>query len=249
MYLDTEWNDSDTLVIAATDLGMKLSLPVNRFFAEAGLAAASKIVIRDPSFRMSLGGLPPEFPSFDHLLEHLRQLLAAHPHRQVICTGTSGGGHTALLLGHLLKADKVVAFAPYPYLSPEELRRRNDPALVNMARVLEKLESLPEEAKPYRDLLGILGDWNGRTEYFVHVSRYNVQDRMRADCMRGLPHLRVLTYPFSEHGIALMLRKVSRLRHCFVFPYRRPWLACLWWELKYAWGWLRRRKNQPAARS
>lgn len=247
--LHIEWNDPDTLVIAATDLGMHLSMPVDRFFDEAGLSGASRIVICDPSFRMSLGGLPPDFSTFDDLLENLRKLLAAHPHRQVICTGTSGGGHTALLLGHLLKADKVVVFAPYPYLSPEESRRRKDPDLVHMARVLEKLESLPEEAKRYRDLPGILSEWNGKTEYFVHVSRYNVKDRMKADSMRGLPHLRVMTYPFSEHGIALMLRKVSRLRHCFVFPYRRPWLACLWWELKYAWGWLRRRNQRPAARS
>ena len=127
MSLKIEWKKPETLVIAATGLGGKLSVPVDQFFVEAGLEDASRIVITDPSYRMTLGGLPPEFPTFEDLLEHLRQLLVTHPHRQVYCTGTSGGGHTALLLGHLLGADKVVAFAPYPYLSPGELERRKGP--------------------------------------------------------------------------------------------------------------------------
>lgn len=249
MPLITEWNDSDTLVIAATGYGKKLSLPVGQFFEAAGLEYASKIVITDPSMLKTLGGLPPELATFEEMLAHLQQLIASYPHKNLYFTGTSGGAHTALLLGHLLKADKVVVFAPYPYISEEELRRRNDPALVSMARVIEKFEVLPEHLKRYRDLGNVLVDWNGKTDYFVHVSRYNPLDFMRANYLRDMPHLKIVSHAFNEHGIASMLSKSSQLKQCFVFPYRRSWFTFFRLHLKYVLGRFQLRKKRSAAGS
>lgn len=219
--LITEWNDSDTLVIAAKGYGNKLGLCVDKFFQKAGLEFTSKIIIGDSTMQKTLGGLAPDFPTFEDLLNHLKELISKHPHKKFYTTGTSGGAHTALLLGHLLKADKVIAFAPYPYLSRNEFVKRNDPANVTMTRAIDQFERLPENVKQYLDLADVLVNWNGKTEYFVHISRYNKWDYIRARYLHGLPHLKVVTHPHHRHSISSVLANNFSLEECFMFPYRK----------------------------
>lgn len=220
MALRTDLNNSDTLVIAATGYRNKLNMPVDEFFQAAGLEDASKIIISDPSFMKTLAGLPPDFPCFKDLVAYLKDLIAKGNYSNLYVTGTSGGGHTALLLGHLLHADKVVAFAPYPYLSIEEGRRMKDPASYSMARIIRKFDELPQESKQYLDLRDILLKWNGKTEYFVHVSRLNINDYRRAMYLAGLPNMHVVSHPYKKHAIAAILQREKQLKGCFSFPYQ-----------------------------
>jgi len=212
--------NSNTLVIAATGYGNKLNLKVNLFFKKSGLNNSSKIVITDKSKLQTLGGLPPGFPTFFDLLDYLQEQISKIPHNQLIITGTSGGAHTALLLGHLLKADEVVAFSPYPYLSIKELKRMGDPALQSMWRVVEKLDALPVQVKNLFDLMNTLSNWNKVTQYYVHISRYNSWDYRRAMYLSSLPNVSVIPHPYKEHAIASMLSHDDKLAACFVSPYK-----------------------------
>ncbi len=210
---------SDILVIAITGYGNKLNFPVDQFFIKAKLDDASRIVIIDKSKLQTLGGLLPEFPSFFDLVDHLKKIIMTTPHKQLIITGTSGGAHTALLLGHLLKANEVVAFAPYPYLSISEAKKMKDPALRSMRRVLDKLDLLPNQVKKFLDLKNVLLDWNEVTQYYIHVSHYNKLDYQRATYLGGLPNVNIISHPYREHAVASMLGKDSKLSNCFNFPY------------------------------
>jgi hypothetical protein len=218
---EVEWNDSDTLVIAIKGYANKLGIPVDKFFRRAGLERASKIIIWDASRLKTLGGLQPDFPTFGDLLNHLRMIIATHPHKKLYVTGSSGGGHTGLLLGHLLKADKVIVFAPYPYVSRKVSEYKKDPAIHSMARMLHRFDQLPDDVRPYFDLADVLVDWNGKTEYYVHVSRYHKWDYIRACYLRGLPKVKVVTHPYEEHSITSILGESQDFRDCFTFPYRR----------------------------
>lgn len=222
MSLFKEVNESDTLVIAATGYAGKLNLPVARFFKDSGLDGASKIIITDRSMLKTLAGLPPDFKTFEHLIGYLENCISNIQHTNLIITGTSGGGHTALLLGHILNANKVVAFSPYPYLSIGEFKRMKDPALHSMSRIINGFDKLPVEVKKYLDLKNVLSRWNNKTEYFVHVSRYNKWDYKRANYLKGLPGVNVISHPYMEHATASMLSKESKLKDCFSFPYRSP---------------------------
>lgn len=220
MSIVTEQKKSDTLVIAATGLANKMGLLVPDFFREAGLADCSKIVIVDPSIRLTLGGLPPEYPSFFDIVDHLQQEISRLSPEKLITTGTSGGAHTALLLGHLLKADYVVSFAPYPYTSRKEFKRMEDPALRSMRRVIERLEVLPKEVHKFYDLKDVLSEWNRKTQYYVHISRDNEWDYRRAMWLEKMPGLSVIPHPFKMHSISSVLAHHGKLRECFEFPYK-----------------------------
>lgn len=215
-------NGADTLVIAITGYALKLNLPVNEFMSKAGLEHASKIVINDESKLQTLNGLQPEYPTFESLVNYLTNIIQINKFKSVIVTGTSGGGHPALLLGHLLKANYVVVFSPYPYLSISEFKKQKDPALQSMSKVIEMFDSLPLDAKKHLDLGNVLKDWNGVTQYYIHVSRYHKWDCKRAKYLQGVPGVSINSHPFSTHAIAASLASEKFLNNCFKFPYKSP---------------------------
>jgi acetyl esterase/lipase len=179
------------------------------------LVKTSKIIVSDPTRRKTLYGLPPEFPCFFDVINYLQERISSLQPKKVITTGTSAGGHTALLLGHLLKVDKAVAFAPYPYLSLKEARKRQDPIKKSIRRFTQQLDEFPDAVKPYLDLRPHLSKWNGKTEYNIHVSRGREWDYRRANYLRGCPHVSIIDHPFDTHGVAKELAQLNQLSQCF----------------------------------
>jgi hypothetical protein len=220
MLVVEESTNSDTLVIAATGFARKLNLPVPEFFEKAGLSDAARLIITDRTRLHTLDGLESEFSSFFQFLDYLRGEVRRISPTQLICVGTSGGAHTALLLGHLLKAQQVVAFSPYPYLSIKQLEARKDPALRSMGPVVRRLDNLPDDVKPFFDLAGVLSSWNSVTRYHVHVSRYLEWDFRRAQYLKGLPGVEIVAHPYHVHAVVSPLARHGKLARCFQFPYR-----------------------------
>jgi len=221
MPLIEEFRTSSILVVAVTDFGNKLGMAIDDFFEHAELQDVSRIVVIDPLKLKGLSGLPPEYPDFWSLLAHLKKRCAEHDHQRLVITGFSGGGYTALLLGHMLKADQVVVFAPYPYLSIEMFRQMKDPTLKSMARIVNELNQLPADIKRLYDLRSVLLDWNNKTEFYVHASRYHKWDKTRALYLSGIPHMEVVLHGYDSHTITAMLRNGGDLKNCFRFPYKR----------------------------
>ncbi len=221
MSITKEITGSKTLVIAATGFANKLGLPVEVFFKAAGLAETSKIIVMDPTKHKTLGGLQPEFPTFFDLIQYLKEEVAKYSPEQLTITGTSGGAYTAMLFGHLLKANYVVAFSTYPYLTAEACKNMGDPSLKTMARLISELDKLPDNVKEYYDLKYVLAKWNGVTKYYNHVSRFNKWDHHRALYLKNTPGVTIIAHPYFTHGITGTLAAEGRLSKCFKFPYSK----------------------------
>jgi hypothetical protein len=227
MPISQSITQSKTLVIAATGINGKFGMPEHAFFKAAGLARHSRIVLSDPTCRCCLGGLSAECPTFSALVGYLRDEVARLAVDRVITTGNTMGGHSALLLGHLLNADYAVAFGPATYVSKGEIRRRRDPKLLKRSAIVETLDRLPQSAKQYMDLRPVLEKYNGITRYYVHASRYNETDRHRAMYLEGLPNLEVVLHPYVQHSVGPMLAKEGRLKDCYLFPYKRDYTLAM----------------------
>lgn len=215
MLINRELTDSDTLIIAFTGYANKLHLPVDKFFVKAGLKPHNKIIICDKSKKQTLGGLPPRLPTFFDIVEYLEKEIDFISPKNLIITGTSGGGHPAILYGHLLKADKVVAFSPYPYLSIETATKMKDPALQSFKRILDIFDQLPEKEKDLLDLKNILKDWNQKTSYYLHVSKGHEWDHKRSMYMNDCPGVEIIKHPYKIHSIASALAKDNLLSKYF----------------------------------
>jgi hypothetical protein len=219
--MELEVKDPEKLVIAVTGFAATLMIPEKQFLYFSGLAGYSRIILRDPSRLMFFQGIKGKYESFPELVEGLAAQIRKLGPKWLVVTGTSGGAHTALLLGHLLKADMATAFSPFPYIDKKTLRAQRDPALRVYAAIANRLDELPKETKRYYNLKDALAKWNGKTEYFVHVAREARWDRRRAEYLEGLPHLTVIRHPSNTHYVAKKLGMSHMLHKCFDPEQRR----------------------------
>ncbi len=209
--------ESDTLVIAFTGFADRLMLHPFEFFQVTGTLGYSRILVRDPSKRACLGGLDDTLNSFEKTIEELRNLIAKSGATCVMTIGTSGGALTALLAGHLLKADFVHAFAPYTYVDPINILKYLDYHIIrNFWRTLAKLYQLPFHVHKYFDLRKILNNWNGVTKYFVHLCKQHKWDSSRAYHLTTCPNVEIFEYPCKAHTVVIYLHKQGLLKNMLI---------------------------------
>ena len=197
-------NDSDTLLIVFPALGGTL-LPGNSFYAKAGLAACSKIVIIDESKRKTLGGVSPDYSSFFDVLDYLRNEIRSISPKKIFILGMSAGGFPSILYGHLLQVDRVVAFSPFTYLCRKIGMEVKDPGVFIYNDSLENIEILPDCIKKYLDLKETLKVWNGKTKYSIHVSSTQLLDLRRAKYLLNSPGVDIVVHDIDKHVVAYEL--------------------------------------------
>ncbi len=204
--------DPTTLVIAFTGFGGRLSMPAFEFLGVTGLLRYRRILLRDASRTLFLGGVPPIAPGFAAMLGTLRAAIAELAPRRTLAIGNSGGSHAAILCGHLLEVDTVHAFAPFTNLTPSHARsvtlagrlaRHND--------VADRLEALPADVHRHFDLRDVLAAGNGRTRFHVHVCAQSPDEMRRAAHIADRPGVTVHRHPCSDHGVVAWLARNERL--------------------------------------
>ena len=221
MPIDIQLKDPEILVIVCPAHNGKMALPENEFFEAAGLENASRMILYDETRLKMFAGMPPELKTFQCVLDYLKNFIQEHQFKKVIITGASAGAHTAMVLGHLLKVDHVVAFSAYPYNSEKMMAEMQDPSWKTWRRTLQPLNDLEDDVRCYLDVADLIKDWNGKTEYEAHVSRHHIWDYRRAQYLEGLPHVRVITHAYDRHALSGMLKRRGELANCFRFPFKR----------------------------
>lgn len=206
------------LVVVFTAFNHRIGLPAPEFLEAAGLSHASAIVVSDRFRKLTFTGISDELNTFDKTLAAVTDTVASIGHDELIMTGHSGGGHSALLYGHLLKADTVVSFSPFTYLDGQEIASRQDPASRRHARSLAFVDLAPPALRPYLDLRALLSSHNGRTRYYVNIGRFQKWDRQRAEWLAGVPGLTVHKYPVAAHALVSVLARHEMLAPCFENP-------------------------------
>ena len=209
--------DSDTLVIAFTGFSHKLSMPPSQFFQETGLEKHMRVIVIDTTRHMCLNGVSPKVSTFDALHDELRHIIDQQTPERIITTGTSAGGFPALLFGHLLRVNHVVAFSPFTFINRENYIKYGRPIDRATAELEENFKKIPEHVYAYHDLGQVLSSSNGVTNYDIHVSRRNEWDCIRAYHMEGCPNVKIQPHPYRVHATARALQKDGKLKDCFNF--------------------------------
>jgi hypothetical protein len=204
--------DPSTLVIAFTGFGGRLSMPAFDFLGVTGLLRYSRVLLRDASRTLFLGGVPPIAPDFATMLATLRAAIAELAPRRTLAVGNSGGSHAAILCGHLLGVDTVHAFAPFTNLTPSHVRSvKLEGRLVRHNDVVDRIAALPEDVHRHFDLREVLATGNGRTRFHVHVCAEAPAEMRRALHIADRPGVVVHRYPCSDHGVVAWLARSERL--------------------------------------
>jgi hypothetical protein len=124
--LTFEDDPSQTLLVVFGGLNRQVGgVPPFEFMRLTGGVPVKRLFVRDPRQAWYHRGLPGIGDDLDAVVTHL----AARPYGgygRLVAVGNSAGGYAALLLGSLLEADCVLAFAPQTTIDLAELHRLGD---------------------------------------------------------------------------------------------------------------------------
>lgn len=209
--------DPEVLLVLFTGFANLLMIQPFEFLQVSGLYNSSRILVRDPSQRMYLGGIGGSLDSFDKMIESIRQVSEQLGSRRIIVIGSSGGGHTAILAAHLLKADYAHAFAPFPYCSFARVLIMRDWQMLRVYWRQMIRVTIIKEVRKYLDLRPVLERWNRHTRYYVHICRQARRDHKRAQYLKNLPNVDLVSYPCDQHTVIRYLAKQKLLKNIFLY--------------------------------
>jgi len=196
-----KYTDSKTLLIVFTGFKGQLGKNSDRFLQMAKVGKATSIILYDPTRTLYMNGINEELSSFSKLVYFLQVEVKKKSPKRLFILGLSGGGYPALLIGTLLKANKVVVFSPFTYVSRELGERYEDPAITKRSGVLKRLEKLSDDVKKYFDLKPLIESGNGKTKYYIHIPIKDEWDTKRALYLKGLPNVSIIKHPYEDHGV------------------------------------------------
>ena len=208
--LKWETHPGKLLVIAFAGMASGLNeLARFEFGQTTGPMDCSKIFCRDRPHAFFHLGISEDITNINQLAGRLQELIVEMSPSRISCIGVSAGGHAALLFGHLLKADTAHAFGPQVMLH-KQWGLDNEDHTVATCKTLHNADIAPEN--DFRDLPKVLEDYNGKTEYHVHVCEDAPEDLKHVELIKHLPHMEVVFYDHGGHaGAAKVLRGMGTL--------------------------------------
>lgn len=198
--------DSRSAMMAFGGINLGLGMPNFEFFQMARDIAAHKYFFRDVQQAWYHRGLPGVAPRIDGIAAFIRDELDGIGARRIAFFGNSMGGYAALLLGALVQADEVHAFAPQTFLSPWSLLRHRD---LRWTRDIWRTY-LSADCTAYLDLREVLRDAQG-TRFHIHFSAETRLDAVHARHLAGLPNVHLHDHPEGGHGVVKTLRDSGAL--------------------------------------
>lgn len=160
--------------------------------------------VRDRDNRWYQYGVDGLAPTIDTAAQAIRTEIDKAPHKRVVTMGNSMGGYAAILYGILMKADKVIAFAPQSFISAEMRNTHDD------RRWQQDLGSIPEADMPYPDLLPVI-EANPSVNISIYYCEGDALDKLHAERLRHLPNVSIHTLESDDHNVGRALKKLGLL--------------------------------------
>ena len=213
-----EDNNGETLLVTFAGMGWKNSIPTFIFhnFLKS-YANIDKLFMRDINCRYYMTGLKSTTNSLEETLDLIREIIAKKKYKKVVGLGCSAGGFAAILYGHLLNFDKVLAFSPQTVLNHKKTLLIGDK--YNAPKTCEWLhERTKQSNSPTTDLYKKSLDLNNMKPFNCSVDvHYSVSANMGTDKLHALyiedaDKCMIIEHPGNDHMVALTLRNNGKLK-------------------------------------
>lgn len=215
--LDTN-PESNILIIAFTGFRGRVMMDAFDFFSTTKALNCNRILVKDPSKRLCVGGIGGVLNSIDKLLLQLKIDIDGIKPTKIYCVGSSGGGFTAILFGHLLKADIVYAFSPTTFTDiPTFFKLGLLKRLAKYARRIYNLYRLPFAAWGYFNLRKQLKYPNGTTRFIIHVCSGHKEDSVVANYLGDCPQVYIKYHQCRGHNVLQNMIKNKMLFDLFSY--------------------------------
>ncbi|MBF0469884.1 MAG: alanine--glyoxylate aminotransferase family protein [Gammaproteobacteria bacterium] len=199
---------SDTLLITFAGISGALGLFPFEFFKITRGFAVDKIFIRDFAQSWYHQGMPGVSTTLEGTADYLRDLCRQRGYRRVVCLGNSMGGYAALVVGHLIAADEIIAFSPQTFLDQQQRQQHGD------NRWPEEIAAIPGDLERKWLDLGLLYSENGssrRAKVAIYFSTDERIDAVHARKLEGSRGVTLHPYENGGHQLVQLLRREGEL--------------------------------------
>jgi predicted 2-oxoglutarate/Fe(II)-dependent dioxygenase YbiX/predicted esterase YcpF (UPF0227 family) len=215
-----EDNDSDTLIVSFSGMGWKDAAPTfifNNFLKQ--YENVDKLFLRDmgPNYskqiccRYYLLGFRNSTNNLEESIEFIKNLITQKKYNKIIAIGCSAGGYAAILFGHLLKFNKVIAFAPQVVLNNKKEELIGD--IYNATQTCRWLTNKNKDNEFYQKCLDLKNFTPFNTSIDIHYSKEanNGIDKKHALYLQ-CENCKIIEHPGNNHMVALTLRNNGKLK-------------------------------------
>tara|TARA_Y100000389_G_scaffold196763_1_gene230221 strand:- start:2013 stop:2714 length:702 start_codon:yes stop_codon:yes gene_type:complete len=210
-----ENNESDTLVVSFAGNGLKSygNRPIFTFYTMfKDYPNIDKLFIRDFKCYYYINVLENHTKNLEETVKFIENLTVRRNYKKIIAIGCSSGGFAAILFGHLLKFDKVLAFGPQTVLSVEKESEILDSYMnVNTCKFLRQQNKNNEF---YQKCLNLKNFIPFDTKIELHYSgRANYGcDKRYANYIES-ENCKLIEHNYDNHNVAKELKNDDKLKH------------------------------------
>lgn len=170
-----EENDSETLVVVFSGMGINNTPPTFIFHKTLLKYKCDKLFLRDFNRSWFMSGSKGSKP-IENVMRTIRN--HTHPrHKRIVAIGASSGGYNSILLGHMMGMQECVAFAPQTVINPHEMKQMGDGRWREASERV--FRNTHKNDRKYLDLRNITSSKNFRMKTTIYVS--NEMDERHAD--------------------------------------------------------------------
>lgn len=201
-----EDNSSDTLLVSFAGMGWKDSIPTFIFYNFLKkYKSINKLFLRDITCRYYITGLKNTSKDIESTLSFIRNFAKDPKYKKIIALGCSAGGYAAILYGHLLEFDKVIAFSPQTVLTDTKEFLIEDK--YNAPKTCKWLRNLNKDNEFYQNILDLKNLLPFKSSIDIHYSNRanHGSDKKHALYIKS-KNCNIIEYSSNNHMIALELR-------------------------------------------
>lgn len=201
-------NNSDTLLITFAGISGGLGLYPFEFFKMTNGFNIDKIFIRDLNQSWYHKGLENKAQTLEDIAFLLKNIINEKKYKKVVCLGNSMGAYASIIIGTLINANRVIAFAPQTFLNKELREKYND------NRWVEQISNFPSDIKEeYLDLRIFLTKFQeqNNTKIDIYFAIDERIDTIHALQLKDFKNINLLSYIDGGHQLVQNLRKTSQL--------------------------------------
>tara|TARA_Y100000389_G_C17358186_1_gene462257 strand:- start:595 stop:1098 length:504 start_codon:yes stop_codon:yes gene_type:complete len=144
-------------------------------------------------------------------IEFIKKIVTRKKYKKIIAIGCSAGGYAAILFGHLLKFNKVIAFAPQVVLNNKKEELIGD--IYNAPQTCRWLTNKNKDNEFYQKCLDLKNFTPFNSSIDIHYSKEanNGIDKKHALYLE-CENCKIIEHPGNNHMVALTLRNNGKLK-------------------------------------
>lgn len=205
---DLSNRDSRVLQVAFGGIHGGVGIAPFEFYKLTSAFPTKKLYVRDPNQTWYHGELPEIGNGIPALVKYLNDIIRAQNCERVVFFGNSMGGYAAILLGWLLKVDRVIAFAPQTFINRGTRFWQRD------GRWKTQIENTYRSASAnaaYFDLKSLLEKSKRRAQIDIYFDIGDRLDRAHAFRLANVPQVTLHDYNVGGHDLVKYLRNQGTL--------------------------------------